>query len=506
LASVTGTTESAAWAINDVGTIVGHVYSDPTAYGSFREAVVWQGDTVGKLAPPTFGARTFARAIDNFGRVAVSWTTGAEYNGDWHAARWTPTVPNGTTGTMTTLGVWGSAYDINDSGVVSGNEGSYGYLWDGTTAADLWTPYWGHVSVYGVNNAGAAVGSTEDSDNWITTALVWDQGNYGRDLNLLLTAYTPIAYPGSLYSAIAINGSGQIVAQGANSGVVLLTPSSEPPAPQEPAPPGWIVANPENGSVRLNWDAPYFAESYHVKRSTASGGPYTTIATNVALNGFSDTDVINGTTYYYVVSSVNGSYESADSIESAATAFRDLPEAPTSVSAQGGDATVYLQWSEGLYATSYNVKRSTVNGGPYTTIATGVQNGYMDSSVVNGTRYYYVVSSVNGNGESANSVAAATAIPLAPPAAPTNLSGTMAKGNKGVKLTWTQSASPEIGSNAVYRSTNGGAYVRLTGFLPTTTYTDTTIRTGTTYSYVVTAVNVNAASSPYSNAVTARAK
>lgn len=376
LPAVTGTTESAAWAINDVGTIVGHVYTYPTAYGSFREAVVWQGNTVGKLAPPTAGARTFARAIDNFGRVAVSWTTQEEYSWEWHAARWTPTVSNGTTGTMTTLGEWGSAYDINDSGVVCGNQGSYGYLWTGTTGAELYNPFWGHVKVYGVNNANVAVGSSEDSDAYITTALVWDdQATYGRDLNYHLTASTPVAYPGSLYAAFAINGSGQILAYGANSEVVLLTPSSDPVGPHLPPPPAWVNAYPYDGEVYLEWPTVYYAESFNVKRATVSGGPYTTIATGVGY-GYSDTSVVNGTQYYYVVSSVSGDYESADSPESAAMPVGNLPEAPTSVSAEAGDAFVHLQWSDAFYAESYNVKRSTVNGGPYTTIATGVPNGY----------------------------------------------------------------------------------------------------------------------------------
>ena len=260
LPAVAGADYTAAWAINDAGTIVGHAYTN-TVYSPFRQAVIWQGNTVGKLLPPTPGARTWARAIDTFGRVAVSWTTEDEYSWEWHAARWTPSVPNGTTGTMMTLGIWGSAYDINDSGVVSGNQASYGLLWEGTVATELQSPYWGMLKPISINNAGVAVGSNEDTDLYITTALVWDDGIYGRDLNLLLTASTAFAFPGSLAQAQIINGPGQILVYTNTGNYVLLTPSAEPPAPHQPLPPSYVWPYPGDGLVDLYWPAAYYAET-----------------------------------------------------------------------------------------------------------------------------------------------------------------------------------------------------------------------------------------------------
>jgi len=65
---------------------------------------------------------------------------------------------------------------------------------------------------------------------------------------------------------------------------------------------------------------------------------------------------------------------------------------------------VGLGWNVAAGATSYNVKRATVSGGPYTTVASGVTaTSYTNTGLTNGTTYYYVVSGVNAVGEGANS-------------------------------------------------------------------------------------------------------
>ena len=70
-----------------------------------------------------------------------------------------------------------------------------------------------------------------------------------------------------------------------------------------------------------------------------------------------------------------------------------------------------MSWTAVSGATSYNLKRATVSGGPYTNLASGITGpSYTDTGLVNNATYYYVVSAVIATGESANSAEAA-AIP-----------------------------------------------------------------------------------------------
>ena len=168
-------------------------------------------------------------------------------------------------------------------------------------------------------------------------------------------------------------------------------------------------------------------DSYNVKRATVSGGPYTTVAC-ATTTSYTDTGLTGGTTYYYVVSAAysagpNAGGESADSSEASATPQGlATPSAPAVLTATPGNGQVALSWSASSGATSYNVKRATVSGGPYTTIASPSSTSYTNSGLTNGTTYYYVVSAVNSAGESGNSSqVSATPQPPAAAAAPTNL-------------------------------------------------------------------------------------
>ena len=86
-----------------------------------------------------------------------------------------------------------------------------------------------------------------------------------------------------------------------------------------PAAVSGLAATPGNGQAALTWTAAMGATGYSVKRSTTSGGPYTTIQTNVVGTGITDTGLTNGTTYFYVVSATNAEGEGTSSNEASAT-------------------------------------------------------------------------------------------------------------------------------------------------------------------------------------------
>jgi hypothetical protein len=78
----------------------------------------------------------------------------------------------------------------------------------------------------------------------------------------------------------------------------------------------------------------------------------------------------------------------------------------------GHPARVDLTWSPYAVATSYNVLRGTVNGGPYTQIGTTTTPAFSDTvGLVAGNTYYYVVQPVTGVVEICQSNQATVAIP-----------------------------------------------------------------------------------------------
>ena len=85
-----------------------------------------------------------------------------------------------------------------------------------------------------------------------------------------------------------------------------------------PSAPSGLTATAGNAQVSLAWSASSGATSYNVKRSTTSGGSYAAVATGITATSYVNTGLTNGTTYYYVVSAVNASGESANSAQASA--------------------------------------------------------------------------------------------------------------------------------------------------------------------------------------------
>ncbi|MDB6018458.1 MAG: Immunoglobulin subtype [Pedosphaera sp.] len=111
--------------------------------------------------------------------------------------------------------------------------------------------------------------------------------------------------------------------------------------------------------------------------------------------------------FYYPDSVFSTTFWSAAIIE----ANGAVPAIPTGVTAIPGGEQVSLAWDMVPGAISYKVKRST-NSGTEATIANistannnwPASNQYTDTGLVDGVTYFYVVSAVNTNGESSNSI------------------------------------------------------------------------------------------------------
>lgn len=165
-----------------------------------------------------------------------------------------------------------------------------------------------------------------------------------------------------------------------------------------------VSATAGNAQVALAWTAAPGVSSYNVRRATVAGGPYLTIASGQTGTSYTDTTVTNGTTYYYVVTSV-GASTGTNSAEVSATPSLPTPPAPTNLVATGSNGSVALSWSAAANATTYTIRRATTSGGPYTDISAGAVSttNYTDTTVTNGTTYYYVVAGVNATVVGANS-------------------------------------------------------------------------------------------------------
>ncbi len=246
------------------------------------------------------------------------------------------------------------------------------------------------------------------------------------------------------------------------------------------AAPTGVTATAETGQITLSWSAVTGTTSYNLYWSTSSNVSKASTKISNVTSPYIHTGRTNGTTYYYVVTSIANGIESAESTVVNATPI----SAPTGLTLTSGNSQITLNWTAVSGATSYNIYWSSITGvskTSYTGKLSSTVNTYLHSSLTNGAAYYYVVTAVNSNGESTESAQSSST----PIASPTGL--TASAGTSQVTLSW--SSVTGAASYNIYWSTSSTVSKASTTISNVTSpYIYTGRTNGTTYYYVVTSI------------------
>lgn len=200
-------------------------------------------------------------------------------------------------------------------------------------------------------------------------------------------------FAGILISGLVVTGAG---CDGAGSGGDDTNDGDEED-PTVPAAPSSLESDAGDELVSLTWQGEEEDSTYNVYRETAStdGVEGSALATDISETSYEDQAVENGQTYYYRVTAVNAEgNESEPSGEAESTPFTS----PRGLDATSGSSEIELEWVAATGASTYNVYRSSTptdeaTGDP---LASAVPDTtYTDTSVTNGEKYHYRVTSVN---------------------------------------------------------------------------------------------------------------
>ena len=456
------------------------------------------------------------------GQAAVAFTPGAA-NGNTGITYVITAVPTSAVGNPVTVS--GSGSPITVTGLTNGTTYSFSAVAVSTSAGGS-SPASVPVSatpatVPGAPSITAAVAGNGTVD--LTWSAPTDTGGAAVTAYQLLVSGT--GYSGTYADYTTIAGSTGSTASyqvtGLNNGIeytftikavnpmgvgdpsnsMTAIPDTTPGAPQN------LTATPGNNQVSLTWAVPVTdggaaITGYVVQRSAATD--FSTDITNVATTTntvltCTDTNVSNGTTYYYRVYAVNvdvasdGSNAVMSAIVSAVPS--SVPGAPTGLTAVSGNGQVSLSWSApvsdgGSAITGYQVVYSPADGAAQPVAAAGTST--MITGLTNGTSYTFQVCAVNADGNGA--AASVTAVPSTVPGAPSVLTAAAAGTSGSVNLSW--SAPADIGGAAITNyeySLDGTTWTAMSPATTGTAYTVSGLTNGTAYQIQIRAVNVNGA-------------
>ncbi|TFV89968.1 fibronectin type III domain-containing protein [Blastococcus sp. CT_GayMR16] len=274
------------------------------------------------------------------------------------------------------------------------------------------------------------------------------------------------------YAIVAVDNAGN---RSAASSPASATPTDLTP----PAAPTGLVGIRGSGRIDLTWTAnsePDLA-TYRVLRDGVE------IAT-VTGTTYSDNGRPDGTTFTYAIVAVDthGNRSSASVASTVTPADVTPPAVPSGLAAAPGEGQVSLAWNANGEPdlASYRVLRDGVE------IVTVTGTTYLDTGRTNGITYTYTLAAVDTSGNRSAESAPVPGTPVdAAPAPPTGV--TASPGDRRAVVSWTAPADADVVSYRVLA--DDGSTVLATAAAPTTQAAVSGLTNGTSYRFMVAAVD-----------------
>ena len=252
-----------------------------------------------------------------------------------------------------------------------------------------------------------------------------------------------------------------------------------------------MTGGPGANQMTVTWPAATGADSYDILYGT---NPASLTQTATGVTSPHTLSGLTGAVTYYVRVRANNAIGSGTSILST-NQLSAIPvpllSAPTGFTATATPGQVVLNWNAVSGASNYEVLRGTSTGS-YTSLASGINaTTYTDTTVSNGTSYYYVVRAFNGINGTLSSEQAVKPIQAF------TISSTTSLSSSSIQVTWGAGAGADLYD--VQYGTVSGSYTTTVSAV-TSPYSITGLTANTTYYIVVRGRNLVGSGTSYTTA------
>ncbi len=248
-----------------------------------------------------------------------------------------------------------------------------------------------------------------------------------------------------------------------------------------------LIENVADG-IKVRWNIISAADFYIVYRKAGSAKKWEEIAVveedeDLPYVQYTDKKVKSGTKYTYTIKASDIYDECSPYNEKGwSKEFLSTPKISSISNYYGGPK---ISWKKVTGAAKYNVYRKTKSSGNWTKIDSTSSTSYIDSSAKADKKYYYAISAVDGKSESC-----ATKSSLDKIRKSVTYSAELIVANTtdtDIKVSWNKVSGAK--KYEVYRKAGSEKKWKKLTTTSKTSYTDKKVKNGTTYKYMVKAIN-----------------